>query len=220
MEVINAEVLACWLAEKGRHMLNSADDLRDRAFVTYRAFCLALCYGHVSPWEPAALSKSPGFKAAQSDQGLGIGPVPRNKEHPKHLAQRTSDSISLFYNPSLTLSFSCLSLSLTWPVSLLCLIPGSVTELHTASLPQRLWVSPRFSALSAHSNISLDIYLFLLSWSQLTSFLSVYCTSSTSARHTLLSLLLLSSPPFSSLLLPFKSQKRSLSIFSPPRDYG
>jgi len=54
-------------------MLDSADDLRDRAFVTYRAFCLTLCYCHVSPREPADLSKSPGFKAAQPDQDEGLG---------------------------------------------------------------------------------------------------------------------------------------------------
>lgn len=72
--------------EGGQDMLDSTDDLRDRAFVTYWAFCLALCYGHVSPQEPAALSKSHGFKPAQAD--LRIGPAPGNKEHPKHLAQR------------------------------------------------------------------------------------------------------------------------------------
>lgn len=76
------------MADSGRHMLNSADDLRDRAFVTYRAFCLALCFGHVSPGEPAARSKSPGFKAAQPNQGAKIGPVPGSKEHLKHPAQR------------------------------------------------------------------------------------------------------------------------------------
>ena len=131
MEVINAEVLARWLAETGRHMLNSADDLRDRAFVTYRAFCLALCYDHVSPWELAALSKSPGFKAAQLDQGLGIGPVPGNKEHPKHLVQRPSDFISHTISLSVVVY---LGLSLTWPDSLRFLIPGSLTELYGESL--------------------------------------------------------------------------------------
>lgn len=116
-------------------MLNSADDLRDRAFVTYRAFCLPLCYGHVSPWEPAALSKSPGFKAAPPDHGAGIGPVPGNKEHPKHLAQDPSDSVSLFHytNPSLSLScFIYICVSLAWPVSFHFSIPRSVTQLYAA----------------------------------------------------------------------------------------
>lgn len=67
-------------------MPNPADDLRDGACVTQQAFCQALCYGHVSPWEPAALSKRP----ARPDQGTGAGP--ENKEHPKHLAQSLSST--------------------------------------------------------------------------------------------------------------------------------
>lgn len=66
---------------RGQPMPNPADDLRDQAF------CQALCYGHVSLWEPAALSKRPELIAARPDQGTGAGPNPQNKEHPKHLAQ-------------------------------------------------------------------------------------------------------------------------------------
>lgn len=66
-------------------MPNPAGDLRDRARVTKQAFCPPLCYSHVSPWEPAALSKSPRLKVAPLNQGVRIGPVPgREEERPKH----------------------------------------------------------------------------------------------------------------------------------------
>lgn len=86
MGVINRP-LASWLAEMWQRMPNPASDLRDEARVTWRAFCPALCYGHVSPWEPAGLCKSPGLKAAQPDRGVRIGPAPGRKERRKHPAQ-------------------------------------------------------------------------------------------------------------------------------------
>lgn len=131
MEVISAEVLACRLAETRRHMLNSADDLRDGAFVTYRAFCPALCYGHVLPWEHAALSKSPGFKASQPDWGLGQCQGIKNSQTSSTKTPLTPSLPSTV--PLLLLFYILLALSLGQSVCVV-LIPRSVTaELHAAS---------------------------------------------------------------------------------------
>lgn len=156
MEVISTEVLACRLAETRRHMLNSADDLRDGAFVTYRAFCPALCYGHVLPWEHAALSKSPGFKASPPDWGLRIGPVPGNKELPNIEHKDPSDSIPPFYCPSLALVLYP-ARSLAWPVGLRCFNP----QVGHCRAPRCLFLCclPH-SALSIHNKKAARIFSY------------------------------------------------------------
>lgn len=102
-------------------------------------FVTAMCHPR-----SLALSKSPGFKAAQPDRGLGIGSAPGNNEHPKHVAQRP-----LWIHPLFQLFY----VLLCWRF----LIPGSFTQIHTAS---SIFTVSLF-ALYGHIKITLIISLYL-----------------------------------------------------------